>query len=102
MKAGSPSHLEVIDVLSRRVEAQLEGGALQRCGRLKDSYRVVEIGDVNGLGRTVLRSYKAERTPEIETLLCGKRLCGRGTHSTIEVAVQLRLSPSLVFAYVSE
>jgi hypothetical protein len=102
MESRRPSDLEVIDVLSRRVEAQLEGNPLQRCCCLKDSDRVVEIGDVNGLGRTVFRSYKVEWTLQVEALLGGKRLGGRGTHCPIEVAVQLRLTPNLVLAYESE
>ncbi|MEA2655181.1 MAG: hypothetical protein QOI23_546, partial [Chloroflexota bacterium] len=102
MKPRCPSDLEVIDVLGRRVKAELESCTLQRCGSLKHRYRVIEIGDVSGLRRTVLRCHQAQRPSEIESLLCCELLGSRGAHRTIEVTVQLSLLPGLVLAYVSE
>jgi hypothetical protein len=49
VQAWRPPHLEVIDILGRRVDAQLERDTLQRGGGLENGDGIVEVGDVGGL-----------------------------------------------------
>src|SRR5438093_991876 len=88
VQPGCPAHLEVVDVLGRRVDADLVRDALERRLRLHHSDRVVEIADVVGLGRAVVRRRHPGRAAEVPQLGGG-----RHAHGTVELAVQLRLAP---------
>src|SRR5207245_7973881 len=102
MQPRRPPHLEVVDVLSRRVNAQLQRRALERCRRLQYRDGVVEIRDVGSLRGSIRRRHHPQRAGQIEALLCGELLRGRRSHGTVEVTVQLGLSPALELAYDSE
>jgi len=88
VQPGRPAHLEVVDVLGRRVDADLIGDALERRLRLHHGDRVVEIADVLGLRRAVVRRDHPGRAAEVPQLGGG-----RNANSTVEMTVQLRLAP---------
>src|SRR5439155_6300215 len=68
--------------------AALVRDALERRLRLNHSARVVEMADVVGLGRAVVRRRHPGRAAEVPQLGGG-----RHAHGTVEMAVQLRLAP---------
>jgi hypothetical protein len=88
MKARRPPHLDVFDVLGRRVEAHLERDSLQRGFGLHDRDRVGEVPDVVGLARAIL----GRNHPE--TRASRQLFGGRNPHRTVEMRVQLGLLPA--------
>ena len=97
-----PPHLEVVDVLSRGIDAQLQRRALERGRGLHHRNRVGEVGDVFSLRSAIRRRDHPQRPGQVEPLLSGKLRGGRQAHRTVEVAVQLRLTPGCVVLYDSE
>ena len=85
-----PAHLEVVDVLPRRVVAQLARDAFERLFGLHHRNCRLEVGDVLGLAGTVLGRDHAKPLPARELLRRGH------AHGSIEVRVQLGLLPAEV------
>src|SRR5712692_8664085 len=88
-----PADLQVVDPLGGGIGAQLVGRPLQRRLRLQDRDHGFEVGDVGGLGGTVGRGHQAQGAGEIEPLLGGQLLRGGGPDRTVEMTVQLGLTP---------
>src|SRR5438309_3024328 len=97
MQAGRPPRLQVVDVLRRRVDAQLVRNTFEGARGLHHRDGVVEVLDVLGLaGAVVGRDH-----PEPST--ARKLLRGGYSHRAVEVAVQLGLLPAEIRRrYVSE
>ncbi|GAC1657371.1 MAG: hypothetical protein NVS9B1_14930 [Candidatus Dormibacteraceae bacterium] len=94
VKAGGPADLKVVDVLSRRVDAELVGTAFERGGRLENRDLGIEAGDVLGLGGTARRRGQAQRPGQVELQLVGELGGGGGPNRTVQMAVQFGLPPA--------
>ena len=68
MQPRRPSHLEIVDVLRGRIDAQLEGDTLERRRCLQHGDRVVEVRDEGRLRRTIRRRHHPQGAREVQAL----------------------------------
>jgi len=97
VQAGRPAHLEVVDVLGRGIDAQLERDPFERFLGLHHGDCGLEVLDVLGLAGAIVGRDHAK------PLIARKLLRGGDTHRTVEVRMQLGFLPAEIRrGYVSE